>query len=121
MEQYKFAIESEEHSNRLQNQLFQLGYYWSAGGETQVQHVGAPYIFANKDNTITFVSSSQGSYFKKHKADEAILAHPSQLKFLEKLIDGRISNNLTILFVLASKFYLKRDREYLNGLLKNSR
>lgn len=121
MEQYKFVIESEEYSNRLQIQLFKLGFFWGAGGAQHIQHTGAPYLFANKDNTITYISSAAQAgapYFKEHKAIESILAHPVQLKFLEKLIHGKTIINPTILFILANKFYFKRDREFLNGLLK---
>lgn len=116
---YKFEIQNEAHSRLVQTQLFKLGFYWGGGGGHTFQHTEIPYLFANGDKTITYVDATQYEHFNQHKGIESILAHPNQLKFLEKLISGMENVHRDILSILENKFYFKRDRDFLNNLLKN--
>ena len=47
---YKFKVENPEHSQKIQEHLFSLGYSWTHGCSSYF--IGMPYLYAEEDGTL---------------------------------------------------------------------
>lgn len=119
MAEYKFRVRDKNHSAQIQELLFDLGFHWSSDTSRQareVQNTDKNYLFADTyDDTIMYINNGEDMYFENDSALEAILAHPNQLKFLERI--NKYPDTM-VGEILSNKFYLKRDADTLNSLLQ---
>ena len=67
----KFQVNSPEHSKKIQEKLFEMGYRWWSGRE--VRYVNSPYLFTNMCGTITHRSDSDYPFEAKSKEEHEIV------------------------------------------------
>lgn len=115
----KFRVKSPNHSKKIQQLLFKMGYMWGRDIKTN-SHLNEQTLFADSsDMKITY---SDADYFDQDSLDkatnfiEAFLLHPKQLEFLQNL--NHI--NTMIELIIKNKIYYITDSGFLNDLLKQN-
>lgn len=86
---YKFRVNSPEHSKEIQNALFDLGYDWRMGGDKTYRHVYDEFLFCDdvhtyRNKSISFCSTEE--FFVNNENTEAwivngkiVTVHPASL------------------------------------------
>jgi len=98
----KFRVKDVEHSAKIQEHLFSLGYKWWSG--STVQLTSSPYIFTEKDGRIC--KSDSGSTFDKDSSPEMHLVENIQITY--SLVEV---NSAPETVELNGQTYLKADLE----------
>jgi len=112
MRNLKFKVESEKHSEDIQNELFRIGYKWGRGGQS-IQETDKPFIIVSNGGTI---------YFAEDRFDELEDSETytlEQLKKVEKNViqpgDHSLETRTTGLLEAASRIdksmFVVFDRE----------
>lgn len=85
MQKFKIRVKNSEHSEKIQNKLFELGYKWNSGGKT-IQHTDKPFLYVNDydENGITFSTALIGEcYFDSMNLSEVELIEKIEYEFKE--------------------------------------
>jgi hypothetical protein len=86
----KFKVESKEHSRKIQEALFDLGYRWRVGGMNVIDTDA--HLYAYNDGLIFMSLSKDDYYFDKHENEEATLEYLYKMlgkNQMPKLIAGK--------------------------------
>lgn len=71
MQAMKFRVNSPEHSEQIQEKLFEMGYGWNRHSK-DFRHQHADFLFADEAGQVTF-EGSDTEYFENHNLKECIL------------------------------------------------
>jgi len=87
MKAMKFRVNSPQHSEQIQQALFDAGYAWSCHRK-EIRNTDSKFLFAASfgDNEITYEHSDL-QYFNEHKTEEYLLINGSFVK-----AEGRFKN-----------------------------
>jgi hypothetical protein len=92
MKAMKFRVNSPQHSEQIQQALFDAGYAW-VGIKTDFVHTDAKFLFAagfgSNDNCITYEMDDE-QYFKEHKIEEYLLVDGNFIKVGEQFKNMKI-------------------------------
>lgn len=81
MENMKFRVESPEHSEAIQKELFRLGFMWALIEPQKPRVTEEPFLFCScYDNSITWCSARQEWFYNEHHYTETTLEELKLMK-----------------------------------------
>lgn len=99
----KFRVNSPEHSKKIQEHLFTLGYKWICETHFVVEKTDKPFLYTEEDGKITYGTNED--YFKNSMHKEHTLQETTSYTLVEKketlTIDGKTYDKEAVLKRLA--------------------
>ena len=78
----KFRVDSPEHSKKIQEKLFEMGYKWYGEDDTTSDFQSEPFLFAESDGTIGWAGSEDEGFFIKDSNEEMQLVETVTYDFV---------------------------------------